>query len=281
MRRLFVSDLDGTLADRGARLSRFTRRNLQILLRAGLPFTIASARSIHTLHPILEGLALQLPVAEFNGAYITDWKTREPLVCHALEAQVADSVMRWALELGVPPFVSTFAKGEQRLYPPQRLENAGMVWYETSRRDARDRRLRAAVDPLSLLGQRIVSLTLIAKHQVLTPLVAAIARDFAAETECVLYENRYQLGWFWLTVQSAAANKANALRWIAEANGQTLDQTTVFGDEINDVPMFQIAGRAIAVQNAIAEIKQLAHEVIGPHDEDSVVKYLMTSGAHA
>ena len=52
---------------------------------------------------------------------------------------------------------------------------------------------------------------------------------------------------------------------------------TVFGDEINDPPMFRAAGRGVAVENAIAELKAIAHEVIGPHHEDSVVQYLRRS----
>jgi 5-amino-6-(5-phospho-D-ribitylamino)uracil phosphatase len=279
MEGLFVSDLDGTLADRNARLSPFTRRQLRQLLRSGLPFTIASARSIHTLSPILEGLPLTLPVAELNGAFITDWKTRATLLCRALDSRVAEAVVRSALALGVPPFVCAHVEGQQRLYPPVRLTNAGMAWYDESRRRARDPRLREAVDPLTLLDHGLVCLTLIARHAMLAPLARAIERDFPAETHCLLYENRYQPGWHWLTVQAEHANKAHALRWIAEANGTRLEHTTVFGDEINDVPMFRIAGRAVAVDNAIGELKLLAHEVIGSHDDDSVVKYLLRDRA--
>ena len=95
MTRLFVSDLDGTLADRDARLSQFCRSRLSALLESGLAFTVASARSVHTLAPILEGLPLRLPVVEFNGAFITDLKTREPLVCHALAPTVAVASLPW------------------------------------------------------------------------------------------------------------------------------------------------------------------------------------------
>lgn len=275
--RLFVSDLDGTLADRGARLSAFTRRQLAALLRRGLPFTVATARSIHTLQPILKGLQLTLPVAELNGAFITDWKTREALVCRALEPRAAEAVVRSGLELGVPPFVSVYAEGRQRLYPPQKIANAGIAWYEASRREARDVRLREAVNPLTLLDLTIVCLTFVARQQVLAPLARFIQHELAAHARCDLYENRYQLGWYWLTVQAREANKADALRWITAACGARLEETIVFGDEINDVPMFEIAGRAVAVENATSEIKALAHEVIGPHHDDSVVKYLMTS----
>jgi Cof subfamily protein (haloacid dehalogenase superfamily) len=275
--RLFVSDLDGTLADREARLSPFTRSRLRALLEAGLPFTVASARSVHTLAPILEGLPLRLPVVEFNGAFITDLKTRTPLVCHALEPHVAEATIRAALAQGLPPFVSTFTRGQQHLYPPLVLANAGIAWYDASRRAARDVRLRGACDPLKLLEQPIVCLSLIGQRERLAPLARALASEFAALTHCLLYENAYQPGWFWLTLQSAFASKAHGLRALAEGAGVALEQTTVFGDEVNDIPMFELAGRGVAVENAIDDLKRIAHEVIGPHHSDSVVRYLIAA----
>jgi hypothetical protein len=103
----------------------------------------------------------------------------------------------------------------------------------------------------------------------------AIESEFPGQTNTLLTENRYQRGWYWLTVQSCQANKAHALRAIAEGAGVSLSQATVFGDDSNDIPMFQVAGRGVAVENAITELKHVAHEVIGPHHEDSVIRYLL------
>jgi 5-amino-6-(5-phospho-D-ribitylamino)uracil phosphatase len=271
---LYVSDLDGTLADREARLSTFSRRRLSALLEAGLTFTVASARSIHTLAPILEGLALRLPVVELNGAFITDLKSREPLLCHALAPPIAEATLGWALASEVPPFVSTYASGRQNLYPPLVLANAGIAWYDASRRAAKDQRLRGACDPRRLLDQAIVQLTLIGARRTLLPIAQAIEARFPGLSHSVVYENPYQRGWHWLTVQSPLANKGHALRALAEGAGIALAATTVFGDEINDVPMFEAAGRGVAVENAIPALERIAHEVIGPHYEDSVVRYL-------
>jgi 5-amino-6-(5-phospho-D-ribitylamino)uracil phosphatase len=275
--RLFVSDFDGTLADRQARLSPFARQNLSQLVRAGLPFSIATARSVQTLAPLLDGLPLKLPVVEFNGAFITDLKSRQPLVCHALEPHVAEATMEWALSSRLPPFVSTFARNQQHLYPPLVLENAGIAWYDSSRRAAKDSRLRGAIDPHAVLGEAIVCLTLIGERNRLAPLSSAIEAAFPGLTHRSLYENPYQAGWYWLTVQSHRASKAHGLRALADGAGVTLDQTTVFGDEVNDIPMFELAGRGVAVDNAILDLKRIAHEIIGPHHSDSVVRYLLAA----
>ena len=48
----------------------------------------------------------------------------------------------------------------------------------------------------------------------------------------------------------------------------------VFGDSINDLPMFKIADESYAVSNAIDELKDAATAVIGSNDEDSVALFL-------
>jgi hypothetical protein len=72
---IFISDLDGTLLRRDARLSPRGRDLLAHSLDAGIAFTVASARSVASIATILNGLRLPLPVIEFNGAFIRDLET--------------------------------------------------------------------------------------------------------------------------------------------------------------------------------------------------------------
>jgi hydroxymethylpyrimidine pyrophosphatase-like HAD family hydrolase len=239
-----------------------------------MPFTVASARSIHTIASILDGVTIRLPVIEFNGAFITDVRTRTSLVCHALDAGIAEAVMHWGLEIGVPPFVSTYTRAEQRLYAPAALPNAGIAWYFENRVSAGDPRLRPCPDPFRTLAEPIVCLTLIGPNELLAPIEARIHASFPERANTLRYENRYSPGWYWLTVQSALATKDRALGEVADMCGVALARVTVFGDEVNDIPMFRTAGRGVAVENAIDALKKIASEIIGPHDRDSVVEYL-------
>ena len=48
----------------------------------------------------------------------------------------------------------------------------------------------------------------------------------------------------------------------------------VFGDSVNDIPMFKAADEAYAVANAIDELKAAATAVIGSNEEDAVAAFL-------
>ncbi len=86
---LYISDLDGTLLRDNASLSDYARTSLSRMLHAGLPFTVASARSIVAIRSILEGLPLRLPVVEFNGAFISDFATGAHRCIHSYDRDLA------------------------------------------------------------------------------------------------------------------------------------------------------------------------------------------------
>ncbi|WP_081403159.1 HAD hydrolase family protein [Scytonema hofmannii] len=65
-----------------------------------------------------------------------------------------------------------------------------------------------------------------------------------------------------------------AIQTLVENYGLRESEIVVFGDQINDIKMFKIADRAIAVANADAKLKRYATLVIGSNTEDSVVKYI-------
>ena len=80
---------------------------------------------------------------------------------------------------------------------------------------------------------------------------------------------------YFLTILHPLSDKANALIKLHEYLNHDIKDTTVFGDSINDIGMFKIAGKAVAVANALEEVKKEADIVLKEsNDEDGVAKYL-------
>lgn len=48
------------------------------------------------------------------------------------------------------------------------------------------------------------------------------------------------------------------------------ERITAYGDNINDLPILNIADDAVAVENAVPEVKAVASRVIGPNTSDAV-----------
>ena len=49
----------------------------------------------------------------------------------------------------------------------------------------------------------------------------------------------------------------------------------MFGDNLNDLPMMAVADVAVAVANAMPQVREAADIVIGANDTDSVARYML------
>jgi len=67
------------------------------------------------------------------------------------------------------------------------------------------------------------------------------------------------------------ANKGIALKFLSERLSFDLNDTVVFGDNENDVFMFEVAGTCIAVENAVEKLKEVADFVTLSNDENGVL----------
>lgn len=277
-RTFYVSDLDGTLLRDAAVLSPYTRETLAGLLDDGLPFTVASARSVVSMRPMLRGVPLRLPVVEINGAFVSDLATGRHEAIASLPRDVAAGLLDLIAEAGCEPFLTAFGGGEDRLYH-RGIRNAGMQWFLDDRRRERDARLRATDDPRRALDDEIVCITTIAEYPALMDLATAYEERWGDDVRIHLFDSRYCKGWHWLTVHDRGATKERAIRTLMERYDLGGHELVVFGDEMNDVSMFRAADRAVAVANAVDGLKPYATEVIGSNEEDAVATYLRAASA--
>jgi hydroxymethylpyrimidine pyrophosphatase-like HAD family hydrolase len=112
---LYISDLDGTLLADDA-TSRKPPRGLLRILRAGVPFTVASARSIVSIRHTLGDLPLTLPVIEINGAFITDYATARHQAVNDIGKELIATVYSRIDRHGCVPILSAFDGARDRVY---------------------------------------------------------------------------------------------------------------------------------------------------------------------
>jgi hypothetical protein len=274
MASIYISDLDGTLLTGQPALSDYTRSHLSRMLDAGLPFTVASARSVVSIRELLQDLPLRLPVIEFNGAFISDYTSGDHRIIHSLECGLVPEIFELIKRHSALPFISTFNGQEDCLYYESIL-NEGMGFYQQSRKESGDKRLREIADLRGCMEEQVVCLTVIDRRPVVEAVAAELKDRYPGATEPHIFADSYAPpGWYWLTIHDRRASKDQAIGILVEEFGFDLEGLTVFGDEVNDIKMFQLAPRAVAVANALDEVKAVATEVIGSNEEDSVVRFI-------
>ncbi|MBQ8524576.1 MAG: HAD family phosphatase [Clostridia bacterium] len=81
-------------------------------------------------------------------------------------------------------------------------------------------------------------------------------------------------GMSWRQFSANNTSKESALIKLITHIGIKLDDVIAFGDDINDLGMLKIAGKAVAVSNAIDEVKAVADHITESNDQDGVAIYL-------
>lgn len=272
---LYVSDLDGTLLDPTGQLADSTRAGLVRLLEEGLTFTVASARHVVSIKQLLGELPLQLPVISSNGAYLSDYASGRHEMVNAMEPSLAQAVFALIRSHGLMPFVATHgAQGDQLFW--QSAHNEAQQFFVEERHRNRDPRFRQVERLQDVLHDPAVTIVVVDRAEPLQALMAEVEALAAGRLEIHMNEDLYRPGWPWLTIHDHRATKDQAIRTLAERYGLHEREIVVFGDHVNDVSMLRAAHRGIAVGNAIDAVKAVAHTVIGPHHEDSVVRFIET-----
>ena len=267
MKTLYVSDLDKTLMRSDKSLSPYTVSTLNRLIRKGVLFTYATARSIQSAKEITDGLEMTLPAVIRNGTTLADNTTGKLLWKAVFSAEEMEILMTRLPELGPCGFVSTYFGDDMLKLCLEGEHSPGMQAYmEEHRNDP----WFAAVGTLrEMFAGSPGYVTLVGRREKLESACARM-KEYRG-WEVVFQQDAYSPD-YWLEICPDNSTKAKALLRLKEETGA--DRLVVFGDSINDLPMFAAADEAYAVSNAIDEVKAAATGIIGSNDEDSVARFI-------
>ncbi len=270
MSTIYVSDLDGTLLDADSRLSAESAAIISDLTARGALITVATARTPATVEPLLADAPTALPAIVMTGAALWDRRARRYIDTKLLPVDVAATVRAICRRHGIHPFVYT-------------LDGGDMLVYHNGPLSADDRRFirqrdRLALKRFILDDEAGLSLDLPATVLIFAmgPVdrIFSLADELRAGVDCSVsaYIDIFGDDVGILEVFAAGVSKADAVSRVARRSGA--DRVVVFGDNLNDLPMMAVADVAVAVGNALPQVKEAADIVIGPNIDNSVARFI-------
>ena len=264
---LYVSDLDGTLMRNNEKLSEYTIKTLNELLRQGLPFTFATARSIESARVITGELEIKLPVITRNGAVLADNTTGRHIQKSVFTKEEVELLKQMLPELPSCGFVSCFLDDIMiRTYMPAD-HTEGLKGYIDYYKDDPSMVKAETMDEMFQGAPGYV--TMIGAREHIAPLYEKVKQYKGWES---LFQKDTYRDEFWLEICPQNCTKAKSILKLKEQLG--FEKLVVFGDSLNDISMFKIADESYAVANAMDELKKIATHIIGSNEEDSVVDLL-------
>ncbi len=269
MKTLYVTDLDGTLMRNDMTISDESVRILNQLIDKGVLITYATARSFHSSYDITKEIHFNIPVITRNGTTFADQKNVKELETSFFTNDVLNELREKLPIIDRFGFTSVYMDGKMfKIYlnGPRSKEFQGYIDYYES---IGDKRMLEVDDIEKLYAENTSYFTLIGSKEELLPYYESVKDSDRWET--IFQKDTYR-DEYWLEICPKDATKAKAV--LKLKNELKCDRVVVFGDSMNDLPMFEIADEAVSVANAMKEAIEASSITIGSNEEDAVAKYI-------
>lgn len=269
MKTLYVTDLDGTLLNNHGIHPKESFDILEKLLADGISLSIATARSHNSALQVIGPLDINMPILCHNGTFIYDPKKNEFINQFLLPDESLSSIIEVAVSYGLTPFVYTLKDNAAHVYHAKPKNKASKL-YIKDRLDVGDNRFvedknyqrykQEDAYYISILGtfDKMEHIYNIVKSQ------DEVAVSFAQDV--------YHYDSWWVEIMPKKSGKGSALQYLRELYKP--EKIVCFGDNYNDITMFEEADYGVCVSNAVDDIKDIANEIIGSCNNSSVAKYL-------
>lgn len=269
MKTLYISDLDGTLLGKDATLSEETVKGLNRLISKGINFTVATARTAATVVLMLRDTDISLPVILMNGVCIYDIKKEEYIVAE----KISDNGKRALLDavrkhIGTG-FVYTIDNNTLSTYFENADSPVAKAFIE-EREKLYGKKFTKVSSFEECFDKNIVYYSIDDKQEKLTEAYDELKKCDDLHVE--FYRDIYNTDHWYLEVCSATASKKNAVKTLRKL--LSAEKIISFGDNLNDIPMFETSDEAYAVANAKDEVKKAATGVIGANTDNGVVTFI-------
>ncbi len=259
--------MDGTLIGNDSLVSETSAGIISDLSREGALITVATARTPATVEPLLKNTYTSIPAIVMTGAAMWDRTNRRYIDVRALPSDSVTALLDSFGRHGISPFVYTLSSGANiTVFHTRSLSRQEENFYmERSGLRLKEFRFVNSLKPSEIGDSPILMLGIGPDENIMT-LAGELRRT--GRLSISAFHDIFNHDIAYIEVFGLGVSKASAVTRLKEMTDA--ESVTVYGDNLNDLTMFDIADEAVAVENAFPEVREKANRVIGSNSASSV-----------
>ncbi len=267
-------DIDGTLVNSRDELTPRVRAALTRAGRSGIRIVLASGRRYSRVLPLVEPLAIDVPLVTASGALVKDPRDHRTL----FRAEFSEDVLRRTIgavdRAGFDPLLcgDTFLQGFDFYTPAVLRREEAREYVRLNPDDGR-------ICPVMLdrpPPEVFLVFTLGTQEQMLS-VQAQLHDQLPGQLATHVLRSPRYTGYL-CEIVPAGVSKWSAVQRLAEQWAIADAEICAVGDDVNDIAMIRAAGLGVAMGNAQPRVKAAADRIAPTHDEDGlaqVVEWLL------
>lgn len=268
IKRLYITDLDGTLLNSKGEVSGNTRKIINSLIEKGIYFTFATARSVYSAKPITSGLNINVPCILMNGVSIYNLQENKYIRNKYIIPDNSLQIINIFKENNLNCFMYRIEDNILKAYFTE-INSYVMRSFAELRKNNYNKPFIQCGDLSEVADDKTVYFTVTGEYEELSPVKNAVS--VMCGIDYAFYRDTYT-GKYYLEIFSDNASKANGIKYLRNEYG--FDEVICFGDNLNDIKMFSESDIKIAVGNAVPELKETADFITLENDRDGVAEWL-------
>lgn len=276
MKTLYVTDLDGTLLNRESRVSYSSASIISRLSRQGALITVATARTPATVEPLLRSTFTTPEAIVMTGAARWNRQNHHFVNPHFISQSSTQTIVDEFSQSGLHPMVYSIS-------PDSKLIHVHIAGSPTAKEQKfLDERSHLPLKRIHILPQgantalpaqgRAILIIGIGAIEAINSLSARFTDSGLCSVSSYPDIFNPQIGYIELFAPNVS--KASALQQLK--TDMQANRLIVFGDNLNDLPMMDVADVAVAVENALPQVKEKADLVIGTNQSDAVANFILS-----
>ena len=269
MKNIFITDLDHTFLRNDLSVSNFTKEVCNSISKNSF-FSVATARTYKKAMQFLGGVNINMPMILLDGALIAS-VDKKIIDTKFISKNVADDIIDEGAKFGIYPFILALAdKNLNEVFLFSEILNP--IQKKVLQNYSSDDHLKSCKNIRALNNN--FKIVYMGNEKLLRELALHVESVFGTELKYILAPEAYTKSYF-LTILHKDADKSEGIKTLSEYVDFDLNKLSVFGDNFNDLAMFELAATSVAVANAQDEVKAKATFVSKfTNDEDAVAHYL-------
>ena len=250
--KLLASDIDGTLLRRDGTIHPDDAAAIRDLQASGIPVTIITGRLYSGSCAIARKVGIVGPIACVDGSHIVEVASDSARFYRSITGADA-TALRGVLERH--DAASFLFAHDGIVHDAAGEPFASYVRTWSTKIEVVDRVITHSHWEHELGLMAVVSIGM--EDQILSA-VAQLGEELAGAAFVASFPVSRIPGLHAMIVRAKGPTKGTAVEWLAEHHGCTPADVVVVGDWLNDVPMFDTAGRSFAMGQAPEEVKSRA-----------------------
>ena len=258
--KLIVTDMDGTLLGDNHEVTENNKIALKEALDSGIYVTVATGRMYSSAKSHIEFLNSKMPIIACNGALIKDSRNDEVIFSNMINKEICIKILDILEKYNV--YYQYYS--EELLMCKKRKNNK-----EDEMR--LERLIKSGINLVSLknlmdyiMSEEILKIIIVEENDI--SILDKITKELKLIEGIEITKS-----WFNnIEIMAKGSSKGNAVKFISEYLNIDKSDIIAFGDNYNDISMFQYVGTGVAMGNADEYVKSKADYVTSKNSEDGV-----------